>query len=146
MRVRIDSGDRDGDVGAGLTAQFAQWLAQDRSVNQYVEIRPVRPEQTDGAMSADLVEWLNLVVSTGFSTAALVYAHRSFRASLPPRLRRAARMVIESDGVRVTVEDGTEDDVARVVAALDGRATGRDPDALHAPERPAGDAAQVGTE
>ncbi|MEV7443239.1 hypothetical protein AB0O22_19230 [Streptomyces sp. NPDC091204] len=136
MRVRIDSGDGggepDGSAGggrdaaetAGLTGEFADWLAQDREVTRHAVVRRVRAEAPEGAMSGDLVEWISLAVSSGFSTAALVYAHRSFRASLPPRLRSGARLVVEHGGVRVVIEDGTEQDVARVVRALAGAEAG----------------------
>ncbi|MER6197422.1 hypothetical protein ABT234_08590 [Streptomyces sp. NPDC001586] len=132
MRVRIDSGDGAGEAGeaagggrdaaetAGLTGAFADWLTQDRAVSRHAVVRRVRAEAPEGAMSGDLVEWISLAVSSGFSTAALVYAHRTFRASLPPRLRSGARLVVEHDGVRVVIEDGTEQDVARVVRALAG--------------------------
>ncbi|MFF3677995.1 hypothetical protein ACFYYS_28985 [Streptomyces sp. NPDC002120] len=132
MRVRIGSGDGGGEPGgsagggrdatetAGLTGEFADWLTQDREVTRHAVVRRVRAEAPEGAMSGDLVEWISLAVSSGFSTAALVYAHRSFRASLPPRLRSGARLVVEHDGVRVVIEDGTEEDVARVVRALAG--------------------------
>ncbi|MER5911893.1 hypothetical protein ABT124_15640 [Streptomyces sp. NPDC001982] len=123
MRVRIDSSrasddSPDGQAAARLTGDFANWLAQDRAVALHTEIRRIRPEPTDGAMSGDLVEWINLAISSGFSTTALVYAHKSFRASLPPRLRASARMVIEHGDVRVVVENGTEQDAARIAQAL----------------------------
>lgn len=122
MRVRIDkdsssnSGDRN--ASAQLTADFADWLAQDREVGRHTEIRRIRPKQVDGAMSSDLVEWINLTVSSGFSATALVYAHKNFRNALPPRLRTGMRMVIEHGGVRVVVENGTEEDAVRIAQAL----------------------------
>ncbi|MFD8194698.1 effector-associated constant component EACC1 [Streptomyces wuyuanensis] len=123
MRVRIDSDGTsedspDAQAAAQLTAGFADWLAQDRAVGPHVEIRRIRPEASDGAMSGDLVAWLSLAISSGFSTTALVYAHKTFRASLPPRLRTGARMVIEHGDVRVVVENGDAQDAARVAHAL----------------------------
>ncbi|CAM5452186.1 MULTISPECIES: effector-associated constant component EACC1 [Streptomyces] len=123
MRLRIEAGDSsdegpDGQAAARLTGDFADWLAQDRAVSLHTGIRRVRPESTDGAMSGDLVEWISLAISSGFSTTALVYAHKSFRASLPPRLRAGARMVIEHGDVRVVVENGTEQDAVRIARAL----------------------------
>ncbi|MFD7912905.1 hypothetical protein ACFV30_19645 [Streptomyces sp. NPDC059752] len=122
MRVRIESGDGEPAAAeaAGLTGDFADWLTQDREVSRYAAVRRVRGAAPSGAMSGDLVEWINLAVSSGFSTTALVYAHRTFRASLPPRLRSEARLVVEYDGVRVVVEDGTPEDAARVARALAG--------------------------
>ncbi|MYT27602.1 MULTISPECIES: hypothetical protein [unclassified Streptomyces] len=123
LRVRIDSdgaGDGSGSraEGARLTADFADWLVQDRNVGLHTEIQRVRPDTTDGSMSGDLVEWISLAVSSGFSILSLLRAHRSFRASLPPRLRPGARMVIEIGGVRLVVEDGTEQDAVRIARAL----------------------------
>ncbi|MFD7785723.1 hypothetical protein ACFV4Q_21925 [Streptomyces nojiriensis] len=122
MRVRIGSGDGDPDAAgtAGLTGDFADWLTQDREVSRHTAVRRVRATAPSGAMSGDLVEWISLAVSSGFSATALVYAHRTFRASLPPRLRSEARLVVEHDGVRVVIEDGTAQDAARVARALAG--------------------------
>ncbi|MFJ3965624.1 hypothetical protein [Streptomyces sp. NPDC090036] len=139
MRVRIESSDeRPGAAGAagptepsGLTGDFADWLAQDRDVSRHAAVHRVRAAAPSGAMSGgDVVEWISLAVSSGFSATALVYAHRTFRASLPPRLRAGARLVVEHDGVRVVVEDGTPQDAARIARALAaGRAV---PDAADA--------------
>ncbi|MER6046402.1 hypothetical protein ABT168_02775 [Streptomyces sp. NPDC001793] len=123
LRVWIDSdGTSDGSgsrgEGARLTADFADWLTQDRNVGLHTEIQRVHPDTTNGAMSGDLVEWISLAVSSGFSTLSLLRAHRSFRASLPPRLRPGARMVIEIGDVRLVVENGTEQDAARIARAL----------------------------
>ncbi|MER6254714.1 hypothetical protein ABT224_25500 [Streptomyces sp. NPDC001584] len=122
MRVRIGSGEGDPAAAGttGLTGDFADWLTQDREVSRYAAVQRVRAAAPRGAMSGDLVEWISLVVSSGFSATALVYAHRTFRASLPPRLRSDARLVVEYDGVRVVVEDGTAEDAARVARALAG--------------------------
>ncbi|WP_405792308.1 hypothetical protein OG753_38980 [Streptomyces sp. NBC_00029] len=127
MRVRIESGD--GGPGAAdvagptertrLTGDFADWLAQDRDVSRHAGVHRVRAAAPGGAMSGgDVVEWISLAVSSGFSATALVYAHRTFRASLPPRLRAGSRLVVEYDGVRVVVEDGTPQDAARIARAL----------------------------
>ncbi|MGZ9935743.1 effector-associated constant component EACC1 [Streptomyces sp. NC-S4] len=127
MRVRIgaDDGDDPGASGtAGLTGDFADWLTQDREVSRSTAVRRVRATAPSGAMSGDLVEWISLAVSSGFSATALVYAHRTFRASLPPRQRSGAQLVVEYDGVRIVVEDGTAEDAARVARALAGGQAG----------------------
>ncbi|MER5384232.1 hypothetical protein ABT040_28825 [Streptomyces sp. NPDC002688] len=123
MRVQIESGSTESDgpsgqVAAQLTADFADWLTEDRDVSLHAEIRRIRPQRTDGAMSGDLVEWISLVISSGFSTTALVYAHKSFRAALPPSLRQGVRMVIEHGDLRLVVEGGTEQDATRIAQAL----------------------------
>ncbi|MEO3756055.1 hypothetical protein [Streptomyces sp. B6B3] len=120
MRLRIGDSVLAGEGGraADLTGDFADWLTSHRDVSRYAEIRRLRPPAADGAMSGELVEWIGLTLSSGFSAAALVYAHLSFRASLPPGQRPGARMVIEHNGVRVVVDEGTAEDVARIARAL----------------------------
>ncbi|WP_329012444.1 effector-associated constant component EACC1 [Streptomyces sp. NBC_00690] len=118
MRIRIDSTNNDGQGTGALTEEFARWLAQDRNVGPYVEIQRMRPRADDGGMSGGLVEWLNLVLTSGFSAAALVYAHRSFRASQPPRMRQSVRLVVEQGGSRIVVEVGSDEDAAAIARLL----------------------------
>ncbi|WP_420714861.1 effector-associated constant component EACC1 [Streptomyces sp. WM6372] len=101
-----------------LTALFADWLAQERSTGPYIEIRRIRTVSDDGGMSGELIGWLSLALSSGFSAASLVYAHQTFRASLPPRLRTPARLVIEHGDFRIVIEDGSPEDAARIARAL----------------------------
>ncbi|WPW27194.1 hypothetical protein P6B95_07160 [Streptomyces atratus] len=129
VRIRIEGSgmDRDADAGVGLTALFADWLAQDRSVGPYTEIRRVRTATGDGGMSGDLIGWLDLALSSGFSVASLVYAHQTFRASLPPRQRSAARLVVEHGNSRIVIEDGSPEDAARIARALAAPVLGAPP-------------------
>ncbi|MFC0598380.1 effector-associated constant component EACC1 [Streptomyces palmae] len=129
MRVRIgDNGfarESVGSGGADLTSRFADWITRDRTVGRYVAVTRERSGTADGGMSGDLLEWIGLTLSTGFSTASLIYSHLNFRASLPPRQRAGARMVVEHNGVRVVIEDGGAEDVARLALLL-GTAPGSD--------------------
>ncbi|MGP4114419.1 effector-associated constant component EACC1 [Streptomyces sp. 4N509B] len=129
MRIRIgDDGSADqstagdaagaGASGAELTGRFAEWLARDRNVGRHVTLTRERSPAPDGAMSGDLLGWIGLTLSTGFSAANLIYSHLNFRASLPPRQRPAARMVIEYNGVRIVVEEGGPEDAARLARLL----------------------------
>ncbi|MFD4570830.1 hypothetical protein ACFWNK_03085 [Streptomyces sp. NPDC058417] len=122
VRVWIEGagpgGESDDGGIAELTASFADWLVQDRDVNRDMEIRRARRTVDDGGMSGGPVEWIDLVLSSGFSTAALVYSHRAFRASLPPRLRPSVRLVVEHGDSRIVIEDGTPEDAARTARAL----------------------------
>ncbi|MEU2603110.1 effector-associated constant component EACC1 [Streptomyces albus] len=122
MRIG-DSGSSASDPGDDvpeLTGHFADWLAQDRSVGPHLTMERIRRAPVDGAMSGQVLEWVSLTLSSGFSAAGLIYSHLGFRASLPPGRRHAARMVIEHNGVRLVIDDGTEEDVARLVRLLDG--------------------------
>ncbi|GAA1150314.1 hypothetical protein GCM10009577_86990 [Streptomyces javensis] len=130
MRVRIGgerlAGESVGNGSGNLTGRFADWLARDRAVGRYVTMTRERSGTDDGGMSGDLLEWIGLTLSTGFSTASLIYAHLNFRASLPPRQRSDARMVVEHNGVRVVIEEGGAEDVARLARLLDSTVDGAD--------------------
>ncbi|MFF0729786.1 hypothetical protein [Streptomyces sp. NPDC004134] len=117
-RVRVRIGD-GGPAGEDLTGRFAHWLAGDRTAGRHVTMTRERSHAAAGEMSGHLLEWIGLSLSTGFSAASLVYSHLNFRASLPPRERPEARMVIEHGGVRIVVEDGSAEDVARLARLLD---------------------------
>ncbi|MFC9682946.1 hypothetical protein [Streptomyces sp. NPDC056948] len=117
-RARAQTRGPDAGAGTDLTALFADCIAQDRRVGPHAEIQRVRRAAEDGAMSGDLVDWLDLVLSSGFPTAALVYARQAFRASLPPHQRPATRLVVEHRGPRFLIEDGTPEDAARLARAL----------------------------
>ncbi|WP_240967476.1 effector-associated constant component EACC1 [Streptomyces composti] len=121
MRIRIEVGDelRNQDA-ARLTEALARWLEQDRSVGPRVRISRIRPQASDGTMSGDLVDWLGLVLNSGFSITSLVYSHLAFRASLPPRVRSATRLVIEHDGSRLEIESGSAEEVAQLVRLVGG--------------------------
>ncbi|MDT0444049.1 effector-associated constant component EACC1 [Streptomyces johnsoniae] len=117
MRIRV-GGNESGDGGAELTGRFADWLARDRSVGRHVTMTRERSATADGGMSGDLLEWIGLTLSTGFSAAGLIYSHLNFRASLPPRQRPGAQMVVEHNGVRLVIEEGSAEDAARLVRLL----------------------------
>ncbi|MFD4022292.1 hypothetical protein ACFWRV_02070 [Streptomyces sp. NPDC058576] len=122
MRVRIGdegvAGESAVSGGGDLTGRFADWLARDRTVGRHVALTRERSGAADGGMSGDLVEWIGLTLSAGFSAAGLIYAHLNFRAALPPRQRPGARMVVEHNGVRVVIEDGHAEDAARLARLL----------------------------
>ncbi|QKW08320.1 hypothetical protein HUT18_20045 [Streptomyces sp. NA04227] len=117
IRVRVESAD--GAESGELTRALADWLAEDRDVGRYAEIGRIRHRETrpSGAMSADPMTWVQLLTSSGFSTAGLVYAHMAFRASLPRR-QRSVPVVIECRGVRVTVRDASPETAARIAEVL----------------------------
>ncbi|WP_439678296.1 effector-associated constant component EACC1 [Embleya sp. MST-111070] len=118
FRIRVDCADAEQARTAELTGEFADWLIEDRAVSTYAEIHRIRPATDQGAMSADLVSWIALATSSGFSLGSLVYAHLSYRASLPHRLRESTRLIVERDGTRVTIEGDSPDALARLAQAL----------------------------
>ncbi|RCG27149.1 hypothetical protein DTL70_05525 [Streptomyces diacarni] len=121
MRLRIGDESANActvDGGGDLTGLFADWIAKDRAVGRYVTVTRERSGLTDGGMSGGLLEWIGLSLSAGFSTAGLIYSHLNFRASLPPRRRPGARLVVEHNGVRMVIEDGSPEDAARLARLL----------------------------
>lgn len=117
FRVRVEGG-ADDPTASELTEMFADWLAEDRAVGAHADIVKVRPSSGDGGMSGKAAAWIALATSSRFSPTALVNAHQSFRASLPPRVRAGVRLVIERNGTTITVEGASADEVARVAHAL----------------------------
>ncbi|NGO48160.1 effector-associated constant component EACC1 [Streptomyces ureilyticus] len=121
MRIRIQVvGSVQDQDAPQLTEAFARWLVQDRTVGPHVEISRIRSEADDGAMSAGLVEWLGLVLNSGFSVASLVYSHKTFRASLPPRVQSAVRLVVEHGDSRMVIEAGSAEEAAQITRLLTG--------------------------
>jgi hypothetical protein len=114
----VECADTDEATAAGLTGEFADWLAEDRAVGAHADIRKIRPSADDGGMSGDLVSWITLATSSGFSLASLVYSHLTYRASLPRSLRETTRLVVERDGVRVTIESGSPNAATELARAL----------------------------
>ncbi|MFH8703884.1 effector-associated constant component EACC1 [Streptomyces rubrogriseus] len=121
MRIRVEVvGSVENQDSSQLTEAFARWLVQDRTVGPHVEISRIRSEADDGAMSAGLVEWLGLVLNSGFSVASLVYSHKTFRASLPPRVQPTVRLVVEHGDSRMVIEAGSAEEAAQITRLLTG--------------------------
>ncbi|MFJ5032201.1 hypothetical protein ACIQB5_29720 [Streptomyces sp. NPDC088560] len=120
--ARIDPpGDGAGDDGSdteGWTESFADWITEDRRLSRSATMRRVRVSPGDGGMSPELVSWLSFSVSSGSFLTGLIALFGGFRASLPRQERTPARLVVERDGVRVIIEEGTPEDAARVARAL----------------------------
>ncbi|MFI2673603.1 hypothetical protein ACH5AU_29295 [Streptomyces albidoflavus] len=144
MRIHVGddgfAGENDGGESvAELTGRFADWLARDRSVGRHVTMTRERSAVADGGMSGDFLEWIGLALGTGFSAAGLIYAHLNFRASLPPRQRSAARMVVEHNGVRLVIEEGSAEDAARLARLLGATTDTSDSDATDRAASPDGE-------
>jgi len=130
MEIRLRVAAADQQEAVRLTQDLGGWLAEDRDVGLYAEVRrqTVRGTEDRGAMSGALVEWISLVTTSGFSAVNLAYAHRSFRMS-QPRSRRTVPVVIEVGQVRIEVEDGSPETTARIVRALEAGGDQALPDA-----------------
>ncbi|MFD5394226.1 hypothetical protein ACFWJW_08350 [Streptomyces sp. NPDC127097] len=134
LRVRVGHAEVSGDA-SGWTGAFADWLVEDRRLGRHTDIRRGRSSQSDGGMSGDLVSWISLAVSSGSLATDLILAYGHFRASLPRRARPAARLIVEHGESRVIIEEGTAEDAARVVRALNA-AQAEDEESPHTPSAP----------
>ena len=119
FRIKVECADAGEAMAAELTGDFADWLTEDRTIGAHADIRKIRPSTSDGGMSGELVAWIGLATTSGFSVASLVYAHLAFRASLPSRLRGTTRLIVERNGARATIESDSPEAVAQLVRALE---------------------------
>ncbi|MFI0976161.1 hypothetical protein ACH4SP_03925 [Streptomyces sp. NPDC021093] len=104
----------DGDSPGRDLRQLAQWLRQDTTVRTgaTIALRPAPPAEGEMGTTLDVI---TLITQTGFSTAGLavaVSAWRRTRSSTPV-------VVIERNGVRVTVDSGDPADITRLIRALE---------------------------
>ncbi|WP_246102902.1 effector-associated constant component EACC1 [Streptomyces piniterrae] len=134
LRVKAAHAEVSGDA-SGWTGAFADWLVEDRRLGRHTDIRRGRSSSSDGGMSGDLVSWISLAVASGSFATDLILAYGHFRASLPRRVRSAARLIVEHGESRVIIEEGTPEDAARVVRMLNA-AQAEDEDTSHTPSAP----------
>ncbi|WUH19552.1 hypothetical protein OG370_19130 [Streptomyces sp. NBC_00448] len=111
MEIQITV-DAQGDDAAALDLYY--WLRRDRELRRHVEVELARPSEGSGRMSAG--EIINMLVSDGIAAAGLlvniVGAWQSARPSPP------GAVTFERDGMTVTVHDGSDDSLRRVVGLL----------------------------
>ncbi|MFI7294468.1 hypothetical protein [Streptomyces sp. NPDC050121] len=104
----------DGSDTAGWAESFADWITEDRRLSRSATMRRVRLSPGDGGMSPDLVSRLDFAVSSGSFLTELIARFGDFRVPLPRQERTPARLVVERNGIRVIIEEGTPQDTARV--------------------------------
>ncbi|MEU0401148.1 hypothetical protein ABZ318_13030 [Streptomyces sp. NPDC006197] len=119
MEIRLRVVSAEHDESNELTQALHDWLVEDRAVARDARISRLRSEagHVPGAMSGDALEWIQLLLGSGFSTAGLVYAHMAFRASLPRR-RQSASVIIERGDTRITLTDASPEAAARLTELL----------------------------
>ncbi|MCZ0978471.1 hypothetical protein O1L60_02315 [Streptomyces diastatochromogenes] len=102
-----------------LTRALHDWLVEDRAVGLNARISRLRDDagHPSGAMGGDAMDWIQLLVGSGFSTVGLVYAHMAFRASLPRR-QQSVSVIIEHGDARITMTDASPEAAARLTELL----------------------------
>jgi hypothetical protein len=104
--------DAVGDDAAAHELYY--WLRRDRELRRHVEIELARPSDGSGRMSAG--EIINMFISDGIAAAGLlVNIVGSWQAARPST---PGAVTFERDGMTVTVHDGSEEALRRVVELL----------------------------
>ncbi|MFF8941757.1 hypothetical protein ACF1A5_05635 [Streptomyces sp. NPDC014864] len=88
------------------------WFRQDEDIRRHAEIRLQPPPQASGTMGA--VEIIDMVFNHGFNLANLALGYATWRATRPA----APPVTITVDDVSVTLRNGSEDEVRRIVNLL----------------------------
>ncbi|MER5889518.1 hypothetical protein ABT160_37320 [Streptomyces sp. NPDC001941] len=125
LRITITQIHTDGDrprVGrdpAGWTDEFADWLRKDPRTRHGATVSKERTAPAAGTMSGGLVDHINAVATVGSFAAAAVALYRDFRRSLPRGTQHDPHMIVEYGGARVLIREGTPEDAARLLRALE---------------------------
>ncbi|WP_416483374.1 effector-associated constant component EACC1 [Streptomyces sp. CL12] len=97
---------------AMLEASLRRWLASDPELRGEVLIAPPSGAATPGSMGSGGLDIVNVVVSNSIALGSLLVALAGWRSSRP----RPPRLTLERNGVVVTVQDASPEEVARVLA------------------------------
>ncbi|MFR9794321.1 effector-associated constant component EACC1 [Streptomyces sp. MS06] len=112
-----------------------RWLHADPDLRGAARVGASAPRPGSGEMGGAL-DTVNVVLSNALAFGSLVTAVAAWRTSRP----RPPRVRIERDGVAVTLQEGSPQDIARILATWP--AGGPEPDADRAPQRDADRAPQ----
>ncbi|WP_371578540.1 hypothetical protein [Streptomyces sp. NBC_01314] len=110
--MRIEIGVPADQSGAVLL-DLHRWLRQDDDVRRHAQVRLAPPAHPSGTM--DAVEVIDLVLGQTFAALNLALAYATWRAARPA----APAVTVSSAGVSVTVRDGSEESIRRIVEMLD---------------------------
>ncbi|MFG2846060.1 hypothetical protein ACGF12_23250 [Kitasatospora sp. NPDC048296] len=105
----------DASEGAEVEAarSLTRWLLAEPELRG-IEVRPGAADPAAGRMG-EVLEILNVVLANGIALGSLVTAVATWRDSR----RGGMRVRIERGGTSVVIEDGSADEVRRIVAQLE---------------------------
>ncbi|MGW1532546.1 effector-associated constant component EACC1 [Streptomyces aureus] len=100
-------------TGARSLQQLAEWLRGDEQVGDHAEVDLVVAPIEEGDMGSAF-DAVQVVVDEGFQLANLVLAVATWRRTTPAK----PGVVIEHNGVRVTVDTDDPEKIAQIAEAL----------------------------
>lgn len=111
MQVRVDAGEPEPEL-RGLCG----WLAQEPAVRSTASVslveRLARPGEMGGWLDA-----VQLVTDNGWSAASFVLSVVTWRQTRP----RPPHVVIRRGDLEISLTDGSDDEITRIVALLEDR-------------------------
>ncbi|WP_438483864.1 effector-associated constant component EACC1 [Streptomyces sp. S186] len=110
MAIRISTA-ADDDGGVALRDLYG-WLRQDPDVRNHADLSLEAAQQSPGTMGA--LDVVNMVLGQGFSALNLALSYAAWRAARPT----APAITLTVNGVSITVRDGSEETVRRIVREL----------------------------
>ncbi|MFG2344886.1 effector-associated constant component EACC1 [Streptomyces phaeochromogenes] len=116
MEIRITM---DGTRHDTERRSLYKWLCDDRELRGIVEVAMVdsEPEEPDTDTMGSGFDTIAVVLNTALQLGGLAVAIAAWRQGHAPR----STMVIERDGVRITLPDGRLDDAEALLRALEDR-------------------------
>ncbi|MEV8431180.1 hypothetical protein PGH47_00070 [Streptomyces sp. HUAS 31] len=109
MQIRISV---PADESGVTVRDLYRWLRLDDDVRRHGEVQLVPAERVSGTMGA--IEVIDLVLGQGIAALNLALAYAAWRSARPG----APPVTVSVDGVSVTVQDGSEESVQRIVSVL----------------------------
>ncbi|MEU8681202.1 hypothetical protein [Streptomyces sp. NPDC048611] len=114
MEVRLSVGGGVGDGGeAGAaegTVSLYRWLAAEPELRGQARMS-LEAEQAEPGHMGGALDLVNVVLSNGIALGSLITAVATWRESRP----RAPQIRLERDGVVVTVQDASPEEIERVL-------------------------------
>ncbi|MGW3728857.1 effector-associated constant component EACC1 [Streptomyces sp. NPDC000851] len=109
FRIKIDGADAEDELRS-----LRAWLEVSPQIRQHATIAWHTEPTTPGHMSGGAMEWLQFITDNAWSAANFTVAYITWR-----RTRRNPRTaVIETNGVRVSIEGADAEVTARIAEAL----------------------------
>ncbi|GAA2612778.1 effector-associated constant component EACC1 [Streptomyces axinellae] len=122
--VHIQLGASGAEGTEGPTHDFCSWLRQTADIREHADIS-LRTASRGTSETMGTVEIIDLALGHGFAALNLALAYASWRNARPS----APTVTLTTSRGSVTVRDGSEEEIRRIVAALDGVGGADDADA-----------------